>query len=78
MTVERKTRLDHINTASLPTHDHQVRNAASKVGRFLLHWLEMLLAMGAGMGIFHLLVGLVPASSVRLQADSKTVCIMSP
>lgn len=35
----------------------------SKAGRFLLHFLEMLLAMFAGMGIFHLLAGLIPASS---------------
>src|SRR5512141_1949235 len=34
-----------------------------KVGRFLLHLLEMLLAMIAGMGLFHWLASLVPASS---------------
>ncbi len=39
--------------------NHPLREVASKTGRFLLHLLEMLIAMGAGMGIFHLLIGLI-------------------
>lgn len=41
----------------------QTRSLPWKVGRFLLHLLEMLLAMGAGMGLFHLLAGLIPPAS---------------
>ena len=55
--------MDHINTASTQAHDHRIRNFASKVGRFILHLLEMLLAMEVGMAILHLLGNLIPASS---------------
>ena len=61
MTTEIKTTIDHI--ASVPMHDHQNRNTASQVGRFSLHFLEMLLAMMAGMPIFSLARSLIPASS---------------
>ena len=39
--------------------DHPIRNIASKTGRFLLHLLEMLIAMQVGMGLFHLMLGLI-------------------
>ena len=61
MTTEIKTTMDHI--ASVPMHDHQIRNPAAKVGRFSLHLLEMLLAMMAGMPILSMLRNLIPASS---------------
>ncbi len=61
MTTEIKTTMDHI--ASVPVHDHQIRNTASQVGRFSLHFLEMLLAMMAGMPIFSLVRSLIPVSS---------------
>ncbi len=61
MTTEIKTTMDHI--ASEPMHDHQIRNPASQAGRFSLHFLEMLLAMMAGMPIFSLVRSLIPASS---------------
>ncbi len=51
------------SSASIPAHDHQIRNTASQVGRFSLHFLEMLLAMMAGMPIFSLVRSLIPASS---------------
>ena len=63
MTIEIKTTVDHINTASIQAHDRRIRNAASKVGRFIWHLLEMLLAMIAGMPIFYMLENLIPASS---------------
>lgn len=50
-------------TAEETKSDLKMNNQVAKVWRFLLHFLEMLLAMGAGMGIFHLLVRLIPASS---------------
>ena len=50
------------------------RNLASKVGRFLLHLLEMLLAMEAGMIVFHLLANQIPAtSSLATVTDNETV-----
>ncbi len=61
MTTEIKTTMDHI--ASVPVHDHRIRNTASQAGRFSLHFLEMLLAMIAGMPIFSLVRSLIPASS---------------
>ncbi len=41
------------------TGDHALRNAASQAGRFLLHLFEMLIAMQIGMGVFHLVLGLL-------------------
>ena len=50
------------------------RKLASKVGRFLLHLLEMLLAMQVGMVIFHLLENQIPTtSSLAPVADNGTV-----
>lgn len=45
------------------THIHRTRSLPWQVGRFCLHLLEMLLAMFAGMGLFHFLGGLIPATS---------------
>lgn len=74
MTSENKTTLHQINIASILAPDKRVRTAASKVGFFIWHYFEMILAMSAGMGIFHLLVGLIPASSsLAAVADSETV-----
>lgn len=50
-------------TLSKTKHMHRNQSLAWKVGRFLLHLFEMLLAMEAGMGLFHLLQWLIPASS---------------
>ena len=63
MAIEMKTTLDHLHTTSLSAPEGRIHNAALKVGRFLLHLLEMLLAMAAGMVIFSLLSDLIPASS---------------
>ena len=63
MTTEINTTMVHINSASIQAHDHRIRNSASKVGRFILHLLEMLLAMMAGMPILFMLRNLIPASS---------------
>ncbi len=63
MTTGIKTTMVHINTASVQAHDQRILNTASQVGRFSLHFLEMLLAMMAGMPIFSLVRSLIPASS---------------
>jgi len=57
-----KTTQDQIHTVSTPAPDHRIRNAASNVGRFILHLLEMLLAMMVGMPILYGLRNLIPAS----------------
>lgn len=74
MSIESKTTGNHAHIARPQIVDYPVSKAAFKVGSFFLHWLEMLLAMGAGMGIFHLLAGFIPASSsLAAVNDSETV-----
>jgi hypothetical protein len=74
MTIESKTTMSHDHTARLRTRDNRTLTVALKAGHFFLHWLEMLLAMGVGMGIFHLLANLIPASSSFAAVnDSETV-----
>jgi len=68
MAIEPKTTMDFINTASIQVPDHRIRNSALKAGRFILHFLEMTLAMMAGMPIFSLLRNLIPASSSYVAA----------
>ncbi len=63
MSIERKTTMDFINSTSIPVHDHPIRNSVLKVGRFILHFLEMTLAMMVGMPILFMLRNLVPTSS---------------
>jgi hypothetical protein len=63
MTIRNETTIDHTTTASRPAQDHRIRNAALGVGRFILHLLEMLLAMMVGMPILYGLRNLIPASS---------------
>jgi uncharacterized membrane protein len=63
MTSESKTKLHHINTASIQAHDHRVLTAALKVGFFIWHYFEMMLAMGAGATLFELLVRELPVST---------------
>ena len=71
--LENKTH-DHNQRGARLAQDSRIHNLASKVGRFLLHLLEMLLAMSAGMSIFHLFAGLIPASSSwAAVANSETV-----
>jgi len=50
------------------TRIHRTRSLPWQVGRFFLHLLEMLLAMFAGMGLFHLVFGLIPESSNYAEA----------
>jgi hypothetical protein len=63
MTTEMNTTMDHIHTDSIQMQDHRIRNFASQVGHFSLHFLEMLLAMMVGMPILFMLRSLIPASS---------------
>jgi hypothetical protein len=74
MTTLEKTTHAHRKVEATIDQDSQIHTPASKVGRFFLHLLEMLLAMMVGMGIFHLLVKQIPAtSSLATLADKQTV-----
>ena len=63
MTILENSSHDHKQIEARLVQDSRIHSPASKVGRFLLHLLEMLLAMSAGMGIFHLMANQIPASS---------------
>ncbi len=63
MTITSKTTMNHIHTASTQAPEHRIRNSALKVGRFILHLLEMALAMMVGMVILYWLDTVTPASS---------------
>ena len=64
MATEIKTTKAHIHTARIPAQDHKISSSAAKVGRFTLHFLEMMLAMMVGMPILFSLRGQIPASSI--------------
>lgn len=54
------------------TSAHPIHSLAAQTGRFLLHLLEMLIAMQIGMGLFHLMLGLIRtySSSRALEAGT--------
>ncbi len=65
--------MDHVKTDDTHAHDRPIHNPASKTGSFIRHFLKTLLAMMAGMAIFHLLENLIPASSsyaVAFESDT--------
>lgn len=55
---------NHTETTGLLASGTSARKILSEVVRFSLHFLEMMLAMAAGMGIFHLLQAIIPENSV--------------
>ncbi len=63
MTAEISSTIPHIHTASIPMTGNRIRSTASQVGRFSLHFLEMVVAMMVGMPILFLVRNLIPASS---------------
>ena len=63
MTTQIKTTMDYTNTESIKMQDHRLRSSVLKVGRFILHFLEMSLAMMVGMPILSMVHNLVPATS---------------
>lgn len=54
------------------TSDHPLLRTVSKTGRFLLHLLEMLIAMQVGMMLFHLVLGLLRIFSISSAFESGT------
>jgi flagellar biosynthetic protein FliP len=68
MTTEIKTTKAHMHPVSIPAQDHKIRDSAANVWRFILHFLEMLVAMMAGMPVFFMLRNEIPASSIYAAA----------
>jgi hypothetical protein len=60
MTMSTKTTLDELNTIGIQAQGHRSINSVLNTGRFILHFLEMLLAMMAGMVVLYLLDVLTP------------------
>jgi hypothetical protein len=63
MTIKTKTTMDRINITSIQTPGRQILSYALKVGFFIWHYFEMMLAMGVGAYLFELLVREIPAST---------------
>ena len=63
MTIKTKTTRDLTNIASIQADGRQILNYALKVGLFIWHYFEMMLAMGVGAYLFELLVREMPAST---------------
>jgi hypothetical protein len=61
--MESKSTVNTFRTNQIEAHDNNILNSALKVGRFVLHLVEMLLSMLAGMPLLFLLGDLIPASS---------------
>lgn len=62
MTITNKITMDHVKIDDTQVFDRRIRNRVVQVGRFILHLLEMALAMMAGMVILYLLDVLLPPS----------------
>ena len=63
MTIRSKTTTDPINITSVQTQGRQLLNYALKVGLFIWHYFEMMLAMGVGAYLFERLVREIPGST---------------
>jgi uncharacterized membrane protein YhaH (DUF805 family) len=63
MTIENKTTMDHVNTTGIQAYVYRIRGTALNVARFILHLLEMVLSMMAGMVVLYLLDVLTPDSA---------------
>lgn len=59
-------------TTSTQASVHALHEFALKTGRFLWHLFEMLIAMGAGMGVFHLFIVLIRPYSNSAVVQSGT------
>ena len=59
-------------TTSTQASAHPLREFALKTGRFFWHLFEMLIAMGAGMGVFHLFITLIRPYSNSAVVQSGT------
>lgn len=62
-TLAAKTTIDQVRTTATRVRDLLMRDAASRVGRFLPHFLELQIPMVLGTLLCYLLSRLIPASS---------------
>jgi hypothetical protein len=53
MTTLEKTTHDQMNMAAMETQGYRTQSLASKIGRFIWHMVQMIVAMEAGMMIYH-------------------------
>ena len=63
MTFKNKTATDYVNVASTPVYGRQLLIYALKLGFFIWHYFEMMLAMDVGATLFELLVREIPNST---------------
>ena len=63
MTIKSKTTMDYINIASRQVYGQLLLKYALRVGLFIWHYFEMMLAMGVGAYLFELLVREMPKST---------------
>jgi len=63
MTITTEITMEHTHTVGIRGYKRQILPTALKVGRFILHLLEMTLSMMVGMVALYLLDGLVSDSS---------------
>ena len=66
--ITKKTTVDKSKAITSQESVEGLRNLAVKTGRFILHLLEMLVAMQIGMSVFHLMLGLL-----RIYSNSRAV-----
>lgn len=62
-TIINETTVENTHTVSTQMQERRILNSALKAGRFILHLVEMTLAMMAGMVVLYLLDVLSPESS---------------
>lgn len=70
--ISKETTIENKKVTSPQEFEHGIRDLTLKTGRFVLHLLEMLVAMEVGMGIFHLVIGLVRTYSSFVALESGT------
>jgi hypothetical protein len=70
--ITKKTTVDNSRDTTSQESVERLRDLAVKTGRFILHLLEMLVAMEVGMGIFHLVIGLIRTYSSFTGLESGT------
>ena len=70
--ITKKTTVDNRPASTAQESVGGLKDLAVKTGRFLLHLLEMLIAMDVGMGIFHIVIGLIRTYSSFTGLESGT------
>ncbi len=63
MSTLQKSTNEHMKPGTTGAHDNSMQRVAATVGSIVWRLLTMLVAMGAGIALFHLLILLIRASS---------------